>query len=70
MNIESVSSLWRSENPLGQFRSGVCPHGHTMYSEECLSFLPRYLDRVPGASRAIRYYENHPQQPIDFSRAH
>jgi hypothetical protein len=48
------------ELPLG-FRTGVCLHGHTLYSEECLWFLPRYLSHIPGASRLTR--------SVDFSRA-
>jgi hypothetical protein len=38
-----------------------------MHSEECLSFLPRYLHLVPGISQIVRHYERRRQ--IDFSRA-
>jgi hypothetical protein len=48
-----------------QFRTGVCLHGHTMHSEECLSFLPRYLHYVPGISQIVSGYERH----VDFARA-
>ena len=44
-----------------QFRTGICLHGHTLYSEECLWFLPRYLSQVPGGSRIAN--------GVDFSRA-
>jgi hypothetical protein len=43
-----------------------------MHSRECLSFLPRYLHKVPGISQVVRRYE----QPragapaVDFSRAY
>jgi len=37
-----------------------------MHSQECLSFLPRYLHRVPGVSQITRRYE----QAVDFSRAY
>jgi hypothetical protein len=44
-----------------------------MHSKECLSFLPRYLHRIPGVSQVTRHY----QQPergagpaVDFSRAY
>ena len=33
-----------------------------MYSEECLDFLPRYLNHVPGVSRFVG--------SVDFARAH
>ncbi len=41
-----------------------------MHSEECLSFLPRHLHRVPGASRIVRGYERGPEPAVDFSRAY
>jgi len=40
-----------------------------MHSEECLSFLPRYLHCVPGVSQIVRSYERRPQAPVDFARA-
>src|SRR5262249_10195590 len=51
----------------------VCLHGHTMYSQECLSFLPRYLHKVPGISQIVRHYEqsrNGEPPAIDFSRGY
>ena len=50
------------------FHSGVCLHGHTMHSQECLSFLPRYLHHVPGISQIVGYYERAPHS-VDFERA-
>jgi hypothetical protein len=38
-----------------------------MHSEECLSFLPRYLHHVPGISQIVSYYERVRQ--VDFTRA-
>jgi hypothetical protein len=38
-----------------------------MYSQECLSFLPRYLHHVPGISQVATYYER--VRRIDFARA-
>jgi hypothetical protein len=49
-----------------QFKTGVCLHGHTMHSEECLSFLPRYLHQVPGISQIVGHY----QRGVDFARAY
>ena len=39
-----------------------------MYSEECLSFLPRYLKHVPGVSRFVSGREQ--SGAVDFARAH
>jgi len=39
----NVAFLRRDSDSGQQFRSAVCLHGHTMFSEECLEFLPRYL---------------------------
>ena len=52
----------------GRFNSAVCLHGHTMYSEECLSFLPRYLKMVPGISHVVSGYER--RNLANFARAH
>jgi hypothetical protein len=38
-----------------------------MHSEECLSFLPRYLHHVPGISQIVSYYER--VRRVDFARA-
>jgi hypothetical protein len=39
-----------------------------MHSEECLSFLPRYLHRAPGISQIVKGYERGPAS-VDFARA-
>ena len=51
-----------------RFKSAVCLHGHTMYSEESLSFLPRYLKLVPGLTQVVNGYERH--NLANFARAH
>src|SRR3974390_1049492 len=56
---------WRNPAVPGRFRSGVCLHGHTLFSEECLWFLPRYLQHLPGASRVMSRYCS----KVDFARA-
>lgn len=61
-----VEFLWRDPAIAGRYRTGVCLHGHTLHSEECLSFLPRYLHMVPGVSRVISGYE---RAGTDFARA-
>ena len=66
MRDGSVQFLWRNPGLPGGFRSGVCLHGHTLYSEECLAFLPHYLHLVPGISQAIRGYQ---RAGVDFARA-
>jgi len=68
MKNAGVSLYWRHPEITGQFRSAVCLHGHTMHSEECLSFLPRHLRCVPGISQIVQSYERGPDA-VDFSRA-
>ena len=64
----TVQFLWREPQAIDRFRSGVCLHGHTMHSQECLNFLPRYLRHVPGVSLILRHYEQGSQR-VDFARA-
>jgi hypothetical protein len=73
MTGSRVHFAWEDPPSLRDFHTGVSLHGHTMHSQECLSFLPRYLHRIPGVSRVTRRY----QQPapgagpaVDFSRAY
>ena len=68
MRDSLVSFIWRDPQGVRRFRAGVCLHGHTMHSEECLSFLPRYLYRVPGAPQIVRRYQRG-SGPVDFARA-
>jgi hypothetical protein len=64
----TVRFAWREPRAAAQNHSGVCLHGHTMHSQECLSFLPRYLHHVPGISQLVRRYERGARR-IDFARA-
>jgi hypothetical protein len=66
--MSSLRFMWRDAGQAGSFRTGVCLHGHTMHSEECLSFLPRYLHYVPGVSQVVSRYQKGPR-PVDFARA-
>jgi hypothetical protein len=70
MRESTVRFAWREprKSLTEGFDTGVCLHGHTMHSEECLNFLPRYLHHVPGISRLVSYYEHGPAR-VDFSRA-
>jgi len=68
MSDSTVDFAWRDSESLKQFRAGVCLHGHTMHSEECLSFLPRYLHHVPGVSQIVSHYQQG-RRPVDFARA-
>ena len=63
-----VTFLWQDSDSVRQFRSAVCLHGHTMHSEECLDFLPRYLKHVPGVSQLVSSYER--RGSVDFARAY
>jgi hypothetical protein len=67
MRDGGVQFLWRNPRLAEGFKTGVCLHGHTLHSEECLWFLPRYLEAVPGVAQAIRAYQ---RAGADFSRAY
>jgi len=67
MPMQSVDFLWRDPGCAGDWSTGVCLHGHTLHSEECLSFLPRYLQRLPGIWQVIERYQRRRQ--VDFARA-
>jgi hypothetical protein len=67
---DSVHFTWRDSDLIRAFRTGVCLHGHTMYSEECLWFLPRYLRPIPAVSQILGHYQRGPQPAVDFSRAY
>jgi hypothetical protein len=68
MRESTIRFAWREPKPIQEFETGVCLHGHTMHSEECLWFLPRYLRLVPGLSQVVSYYQRAPRR-IDFARA-
>ncbi len=68
MLYTTVNFAWRDSKAAGRFSTGVCLHGHTMHSEECLNFLPRYLRQVPGIGRIVEGYERGPQA-VDFARS-
>src|ERR1035441_6547455 len=70
MDHSRVSLFWDQPAAIDGFATAVCLHGHTMHSEECLSFLPRYLHSVPGISRIVRGYQRGPRPAVDFSRAY
>jgi hypothetical protein len=70
MDASSVHFLWQDELATAPFRTGVCLHGHTMHSEECLAFLPRYLHQAPGISQIVRRYERSHRGSLDFARAY
>lgn len=61
-----VEFLWHHPAIADRFATGVCLHGHTLHSEECLSFLPRYLRMIPGMGPVVRGYE---RAGADFGRA-
>lgn len=69
MSYHTVSLLWREPAIAARFQTAVCLHGHTLHSEECLSFLPTHLCRVPGVSHIIRHCQRRPAPAVDFARA-
>jgi hypothetical protein len=68
MSDSTIDLAWQDSESISRYRSGVCLHGHTMHSEECLSFLPRYLHHVPGVSQIVSRYQTG-RRPVDFGRA-
>jgi hypothetical protein len=73
MNNGNVHFLWQDAAAARNFRTGVCLHGHTLHSQECLDFLPRYAHHVPGISQVMRHYQRprrNGQAAIDFARAY
>lgn len=62
-NLHDATVRFLGEDAPGArgFQGGVCLHGHTLHSEECLWFLPRYLGRIPGALNLV--------SGVAFSRA-
>lgn len=67
MRANTIDFAWR--DPLPDFRAGVCLHGHTQHSEECLDFLPRYLCQVPGIAQVVNSYRRG-STALDFARAY
>lgn len=65
MPENTVQFVWREPDATEGFQTGVCLHGHTLHSRECLSFLPRYLHHVPGISQIVSHYERR----VDFASA-
>ena len=68
MTESTVAFSWQNSDFARQFSSAVCLHGHTMYSEECLDFLPRHLKHVPGVSHLVDGYRR--RGSVDFARAY
>src|SRR5882724_8476877 len=57
MSGSKVHFIWKDPGAPREFRTGVSLHGHTLHAQECLSFLPRYLHRVPVLSAVVRRYQ-------------
>ncbi len=68
MRESAIQFAWLEPKIPAGFHTGICLHGHTMHSQECLSFLPTCLRRVPGISAVVDYYERGPRH-VDFARA-
>jgi hypothetical protein len=65
MKIDRIHFRWLHP-PAASWKSGVSLHGHTLYSRECLSFLPRHIGRIPGG----RWWLRRRAAFVDFSRAY
>src|SRR5438874_2230362 len=66
--------LWRDARISTEFRSGVSLHSHTMYSEETLEIVPRYIAGAPYLGAAIRRetarYNRRTGAQFDFGRCY
>ena len=73
MTETTVQFLWLDRSIQSGFRAGVSLHSHTMYSEESLGMIPRYVGRLPFVGSAVRAesekYHRRNREPLDFSRA-
>jgi hypothetical protein len=69
MKDRTIAFLWEEPEAARSATAGVSLHGHTLHSQECLWFLPRYLRSVPGLSWIVRRYQSGPEPAVDFSRA-
>ena len=69
MNESRVSFSWREPGIFTRFDTVVCLHGHTMHSEECLSFLLGCFRHIPGLSQVVDVYQLGPAR-VDFARAY
>lgn len=73
MTETTVQFLWLDRSIQSGFRAGVSLHSHTMYSEESLGMIPRYVGRLPVLGHAVRAesekYHRRKREPLDFSRA-
>src|SRR6516165_4929938 len=52
MSKQTVHFFCREPELVRCFRTRICLHGHELYSQECLSFLPRYPHQVAGISHS------------------
>ena len=64
MKGSKIHFSWQDTSAVKDFRTGVSLHSHTLHSQECLWFLPRYLRMIPGVSQLYR------STPVDFARAY
>src|SRR5579862_625306 len=73
MSGSKIRFIWKDPEAPREFRTGVSLHGHTLHSQECLSFLPRCLHQAPILSEVVRHYEqpgSGGRPTVDFSRAY
>lgn len=73
MKNNKIHFIWQDPTALESYSTAVSLHSHTMHSQECLWFLPRYLQMVPGVSQIFRRYQRQrsvARPAIDFSRAY
>ena len=71
--ISQITSQWRNDRTVDQYRTGVSLHSHTSYSEESLQFVHKFVTMVPFARGVMRSYEREYERihgmKLDFVRA-
>jgi hypothetical protein len=74
LRTNTVEFLWQESRANNGFHTGVSLHSHTMYSQEGLTFIPRYAARVPILAwefeRQHRKYQACHGKPFDFTAAY
>lgn len=73
MQLSRLCILWRTDDAVDRFRTGVSLHSHTTFSKESLAFIPHYICRVPVLHHMVNWYKRRHRREcgrdIEFHRA-
>lgn len=69
-----ITCFWKEPKTAEAYQTAVSLHGHTIYSQESLWFVPEYLGKVRVLRWLLNYHDRksrrHKQLGLDFERAH